>query len=106
MSEDTKNNIISEATPVRIGLILAFLGAFGSAVWWGSSITNKLDTLLTFQKTTDTSIIELKAKDIALDKQITDIKSFNDKDLSEIKLKIALTEVELKAVKSKLLITN
>lgn len=90
MSNDTKTNIISEATPVRIGLIITFLGLFGSAIYWGASINTKLDSIIAFQKNTDTTMIELKAKDMAI-----------DKDLSEIKLKLALSDVEIKAMKDR-----
>ncbi len=83
---DTKNKIIiSESTPVRIGLIAAFLGIFGASIWWASSINSKLDSILSFQSSVNTSIAELKASDLSTAKEINDIK-----------LKQAIEEVALK----------
>ena len=89
----TRNNrendsIISDTTPVRIGLIIGFLAVFGSGIWWCSSISSKLDTVLSTQTTANSSIADLKTKDASL-----------DKDLSEIKLKQALMEVDIKSIK-------
>lgn len=83
--------IISEATPVRIGLVLAFLTAFGSAIYWGSSITSKLDTLIAFQTTVNTTIVELKAADANISKEFDDMK-----------LKSAIQEVAIKALQDRL----
>lgn len=92
MEKDNENKtIISEATPIRIGLVILFLGAFAGAIWWASSITSKLDTLLTTQNTTLTTFTELKSKDISLDKEISDMK-----------LRVALDEVAIKALQDKL----
>ena len=41
--------IISEATPVRVGLVIMFLGAFGGAVWWASAVSTDLKTLVVGQ---------------------------------------------------------
>lgn len=92
MSEnETKNSILSENTPIRIGLILMLLGLFGSGIWWASSTTAKLDSILSFQKATDTTMIELKAKDIAL-----------EKELNDSRLRFALVEVDIRTIKEKL----
>lgn len=81
---------ISEATPVRIGLIITLLGLFGSSIWWASSINSKLDSILAAQTSTSTVITELKSKDVDMDKEIYDLK-----------LKQALVEAELKSLKGK-----
>lgn len=82
-----EKNVIGESTPIRIGLVIAFLAVFATSIWWASSISSKLDSVLAFQTTTQTTFSELKAKDISL-----------DKDISDIKLKQAIMEVSLKAV--------
>ena len=85
------SNVISENTPVRVGMIIAFLGVFASAVWWGSMVTTKLDYLITFQSNTTISLVELKAKDTSL-----------EKELSDLKLRIALTEASTKIIDEKI----
>jgi len=87
--QETKT-VIGENTPIKIGLIIAFLGIFGSGVWWASSITSKLDSILASQNIQTTTITELKAADMSF-----------SKELSDIKLKLALDEVELKVIKDK-----
>lgn len=72
---------ISESTPVRIGLVLVFLGAFASAVWWAASINAKLDAIITNQSNVGTSISELKAVQVS-----------TAKDLSELALRVAILE--------------
>ena len=88
--EDTGKFIIGEATPVRIGLILGFLGIFATAIWWAASINSKLDTILTYQTTSSNTFAELKAKDITIEAEI-----------SEFKLKEALVEVAVKTLADK-----
>lgn len=82
--------ILSQATPIRIGLVFAFLTAFGSAIFWGASITAKLDSILSFQSAQTTTITELKSKD-----------TLHDTDIGDLKLRISLIEVEIKAIKNK-----
>lgn len=88
--EGNKDIIIGESTPVRIGLIIGFLSVFAASIWWASSINSKLDSILAFQASTQTAISELKAQDIAITKEI-----------AEIKLKEALYEVALKSLQEK-----
>ncbi len=85
-----EEKIISEATPIRIGLVIIFLGVFGSGVWWGASITTKLDSIITNQVTTGTSISELKSTGIA-----------TAKELNDITLRVAILESRLDPVKTK-----
>ncbi len=95
MSRNTKDNsILSENTPVRIGLILAFLSVFGAAIFWGASINAKLDSIISFQTTTTSAIGELKAADTAMSKEIADIK-----------LKFAISEVAIKNLQDKVFST-
>ena len=91
-SNDEEGNkvIISESTPIRVGLVVGFLSIFAASIWWASSINSKLDTLLSFQSSINTSIAELKASDIVF-----------TKDLAEFKLKLALEEASLKALHDK-----
>lgn len=65
--------IISEATPVRIGLVILFLGAFGSAIWWAASIDSKLDSILTNQSSTGNTISEMKAGETSMEKELGDL---------------------------------
>lgn len=92
---DTTPLSISENTPVKVGLIITLLSIFGGGIWWASSITSKLDSistnLITFQSSTSTSMSELKATDIAFTKEISDIK-----------LKLAIEEESLRLLKEKL----
>ncbi len=88
--EDSGKLIIGEATPVRIGFIISMLALFATGIWWAASINSKLDSILAFQTTTQNTFTELKAKDIAL-----------DKDISDIKLQNALLDVSIKALNDK-----
>ncbi len=81
---ETKN-IIGESTPVRIGLIVAFLTVFGSGIWWASSISSKLDSLVSGQTITQTSISEIKSKQTS-----------QDSEMSDFKLQLALQQVAIK----------
>ena len=47
----SNNNMISENTTVRVGLVLGFLITFGGAVWWASKVNTKLDDILAYQAT-------------------------------------------------------
>lgn len=96
--EDGKNGasrnekfILSESTPIKISLIAAFLGAFGLGVWWASSISSKLDSVISFQTSTTSVITELKAQDMSLIKEIGDMK-----------LKSAITDVTIKSLQDKI----
>jgi integral membrane sensor domain MASE1 len=85
-SENSESrSIISESTSVRLSLIVGFLITFGSAVWWASSISSGLSSVLAQVSSFNTSIAELKAVDATF-----------TRDLSEQKLKQAMFEVELK----------
>lgn len=85
---------IGENTTVKVGIIISFLAIFGSSIWWASSINSKLDSILasqnSFVNSTTTTITELKDKDLAL-----------DRDISDFRLKQALFEVDLKTIKEK-----
>lgn len=76
---------ISEATPIRIGLVVVFLGIFGSSVWWASSINTKLDTILSSQSTINLVINELKTTDSVINREIADLKT-------ELRIQTARTE--------------
>ena len=69
MSEKT----ISEATPVRVGLVILLLGAFGSGVWWAASINSKLDSILTNQSVTGNAIAEIKGTEAAIQNKLGDL---------------------------------
>jgi hypothetical protein len=84
------NNIISEYTPVRIGLVIAFLGAFGTAIYWGASVNSKLDSILSAQAVTTATTADLQTKYVAL-----------DKELSDLKLQNAIFEVSIKTLQDK-----
>jgi hypothetical protein len=90
-SADNENRIIiSESTPIRIGLVIGFLSIFATSIWWASSINSKLDSILSYQSLINTSIAELKASDIVF-----------GKDLAEFKLRQALDEAAIKALQDK-----
>jgi hypothetical protein len=80
--------VIGELTSVRIGLIIAFLGVFASAIWWASSISSKLDNLLSLQATTTTSISQLNS------------------EISDLKLKEGINESDIKGIKDKITLTK
>lgn len=65
--------IISEATPIRIGLVILFLGAFGSGVWWAASINTKLDSIITNQSTVNGTMSEMKTAQLSVAKELNDI---------------------------------
>lgn len=94
--------IISESTPVRIGLIIAFLTIFGSTIYWGSNVNAKLDSIISAQNTTASSVSKLDATTSA---SVAELKSADlalTKEISEMKLKYALTEVDIKNLKDKI----
>lgn len=84
--------ILGEATPVRIGIVILFLGVFAGAIWWASNVNSKLDSIITFNSTANTTFVELKAKDASL-----------DKDISDMKLTQALMEVSIKELRDKII---
>jgi len=63
----SNEKIISEATPIRIGLVIAFLTVFGGGIWWASSVNSKLDSIIS-------TISESKTVSIETEKDITDLK--------------------------------
>ncbi len=77
----SNEKIISEATPVRIGLVLLFLGVFGSGIWWAASINSKLDSILTNQSVTGNTIAEIKAASAVM-----------EKDMGALTLRVAIIE--------------
>ena len=77
----SSEKIISEATPVRIGLVLLFLGVFGSGIWWAASINSKLDSILTNQSATGNTIAEIKAASAVM-----------EKDMGALTLRVAIIE--------------
>ncbi len=83
-----KQGTLSEATPVRIGLIIVFLGAFGSAVWWASSVSTKLEAIISSQIVSTATISDVKTLEIA-----------NAKEIAELKLKQAITDEAIRAMK-------
>ena len=83
--------IIGESTPIRIGLVVAFLAIFGSSIWWAASINGKLDSILSFQNNTQITFAEIKTKGLE-----------QDKEISDLKLQQALDEVALKTVQDRL----
>jgi hypothetical protein len=89
-NENGDRVIISESTPVRVGLVVAFLSIFATSIWWASSINSKLDSILSFQSSINSSISELKASDIVF-----------TKDLAEFRLKLALDEASIKMLQEK-----
>ena len=72
--------IVGESTPIRIGLVIIFLSAFASAIWWASSINSKLDSILSLQATTTSKIASLET------------------ELGDLKLKLALDEASIKTL--------
>ncbi len=77
----SSEKIISEATPVRIGLVIGFLAVFGGAIWWASSVNSKLDSIITNQATVGSAIAEQKASLASV-----------TKDLSDLTLRVAIIE--------------
>jgi hypothetical protein len=72
-NRENSEGIISENTPIRIGLILGFVSVLTLSVWWAATITAKLDSIIAFQSSTSVTITELKAQDISIMKDIADI---------------------------------
>jgi len=82
--------IIGESTPIRVGLVISFLAIFGSAIWWASGISAKLDTLIASQTSINATITALQATDISI-----------NKDINEDKLRLSLIESDVKSLKDK-----
>lgn len=86
--------ILSENSTVRVGLVIlvltAFLGAFGSSIFWASNISNKLDFVISQVSAVNGSIIELKNADTVI-----------NRELAELRLKIELHKVQLDNIQSK-----
>ena len=69
----SEQKIISEGTPVRIGLVILFLGVFGSGVWWASGISSKLDSIIANQQTFGSNITEIKGSETTTEKEVSDL---------------------------------
>lgn len=98
MSDNNLNNektemVIGESTPVKVGLIISFLAVFGSAIWWASSINSKLDSIISSQSSFSVSVNELKNADIAINKEIADLK-----------VRTVISEEVIKSLKDKLML--
>lgn len=91
LNNERGENIIGESTSVKIGLIIMFLGVFSSAIWWASSINSKLDSIISSQSSFSVAINELKNSDIAI-----------NKDLSDLKVRTVVSEEVIKSLKEKL----
>lgn len=65
--------IISEATPVRIGLVILFLFSFGSGIWWAAGISTKLDSIIANQQTVGNNITEMKTSEASMEKEVADL---------------------------------
>lgn len=81
--------IISGNSPVRITLVLGFLGVFASAVWWASGVSSNLKTILTSEVASANSIGEVRAANLV-----------EERDISDLKLKSALNLQEIDSLKS------
>lgn len=90
MEKSESKAIISESTSVRLSLIVGFLLTFGSAVWWASSISSGLSSVLSQISSFNSSLVELKAADTAFTREI-----------GEIRLQMALRQSALDNLKSK-----
>lgn len=77
----SNEKIISEATPVRIGLVIAFLLVFASGIWWAASINAKLDSIISNQAVVGGAISEIKSTEAS-----------TAKDLNDLTLRVAILE--------------
>ncbi len=96
MPDKSENrSIISEATPIRVGLVIvvlaAGLSAFGSSIWFASNINSKLDFLVTQVSAVNSTIAELKSADMAINKEINDIR-----------LSLALQKAQVETIQGKI----
>lgn len=69
----SQEKIISEATPVRIGLVAGFLVVFATGIWWAASVNSKLDSIIASQVSTGSSISEIKSGATAVEKEVADL---------------------------------
>ena len=89
--KEDKPQIIGENTPVRIGLIMLFLGVFASGVWWASAVNSKLDSILSAQNSATATFSRLKAEDAFLGKEISQLRlqtTINEKAINTLQEKI------------------
>ena len=84
--ESSSKVVIGELTSIRVGLIIFMVGAIVSSVWWAATTTAKLDSIITNQAATVSSISELHA------------------EYNEMKLKQVVDENDIKELKNEHLI--
>jgi hypothetical protein len=95
VTDEVKKGIIDEATPLRIGLVIALMSGLVSVVWWASATSSKLETIISQQTTFNFALAELKTQETALTKQAAEDKmraALNDeslaKDIAELRVKM------------------
>ena len=72
MNQETKQLILSEATPVRIGLVMTFIATLVSVVWWASAINSKLESILVNQNTFNTTVGSMQSSINQIVKDVAD----------------------------------
>lgn len=64
-------DILSDSTPISLGLLLAIVGLIGACIWWAANIQGKLDTLIKLLASIHKDIDHLHTKIEAHDHRIT-----------------------------------
>jgi hypothetical protein len=81
---------LSSNTPIRLALVLGFLGVFAAAVWWAAGVSAALKSIVSSEVINANSIIEIKASNLV-----------EERDIADLKLKLALNVQEIEALKTK-----
>lgn len=81
--EGNEKVIIGEATPIRVGLVIMFLSIFAAGIWWGATVTSKLDSIIQFQSAQTVAFSELQTK------------------VEDLKVRVILNETEVKSLREK-----
>ena len=88
----SSEKVISEATPIRVGLVILFLGVFAGGVWWAASVQSKLDSLISLQAS-------MTVNTTTLIKDLTDLKTKQATDAERTAVEIVTIKADLKKIR-------
>ena len=97
---DMMKKPIGEKTSIQLGFLIAVLGVMGAgfcaSIWWGATISSKLDSLLQKDSARDQIMAKMSATDDMMDRRILSLEQLGSPALIP---RIKLLEEEYQALK-------